>query len=162
MSANSTQATTPTFRSATTADLADIERLLVDSRLPIAGVADIIRDQPADFVIAEAPDASGRLHLVAVGGLEVRGGNALLRSVAVRPEWQTHGIGGDLVRRIVRLAEDRGLASLYLLTETAERYFPRFGFEKIARDSVPAEVAETLEFKSACPASAVAMAKTLR
>jgi amino-acid N-acetyltransferase len=59
------------------------------------------------------------------------------------------------------MGEERGMNALYLLTQTAEHYFPRFGFERVARESVPAEIAETLEFKSACPASAVAMAKAL-
>jgi hypothetical protein len=32
----------------------------------------------------------------------------------------------------------------------------------VARDAVPAEIAATLEFRSACPASAVAMARPLQ
>jgi amino-acid N-acetyltransferase len=84
-----------------------------------------------------------------------------LRSVAVRPAWRSHAVGRELVRRIVREAEGRGLHALYLLTTTAEHYFPRFGFERIERTDVAPEIAETVEFKSACPASAVAMKKTL-
>jgi len=152
--------TTPRFRNATTADLTEIEHLLKDSGLPVDGVAEIIIAHPDDFVVAEA-DGAGPRRLVGVGGLEVCCNNALLRSVAVRPDWQTHGIGRDLVRRLVRTAEERGIRALYLLTQTAEHYFPQFGFEPVERESVPPEIAETLEFKSACPASAVAMAKTL-
>jgi amino-acid N-acetyltransferase len=44
---------------------------------------------------------------------------------------------------------------------TAEHYFPRFGFERIERGAVPEAISETLEFRSACPASAVAMARPL-
>ena len=150
----------PRFRPATSADLAEIEHLLTDSGLPVAGVADIIASHPDDFVVAEA-DGAGQRQLVGVGGLEVCCNNALLRSVAVRRDLQTHGIGRDLVRRLIRTAEERGIDALYLLTQTAEHYFPRFGFETVERASVPAEIAETVEFKSACPASAVAMAKTL-
>jgi amino-acid N-acetyltransferase len=153
--------TAPSFRSATPSDLAGIEQLLVAAGLPTAGVADIVTTRPADFVVLDAPDETGHPQLIAVGGLEVCCDNALLRSVAVRRDWQARGIGHDLIRRIVCMAEDRGLHALYLLTQTAEHYFPRFGFDVISRDSVPPEIADTLEFKSACPASAVAMEKVL-
>ena len=82
-------------------------------------------------------------------------------SVAVHPEWQKHGLGHALVRRLVSEAEGRGLRALYLLTMTAEHYFPRFGFERVARDSVPADIAATAEFRSACPASATVMMRPL-
>ncbi len=96
-----------------------------------------------------------------MAGLEVCCDHALLRSVAVRPEWRAHGLGQALVRRVVCRAEERGLRAFYLLTMTAEHYFPRFGFERVERGAVPAEIAATLEFRSACPASATAMAKPL-
>jgi amino-acid N-acetyltransferase len=94
-----------------------------------------------------------------VAGLEVCCDDALLRSVAVHPEWRAHGVGRELVRRLVCAAEARGVRALYLLTMTAEHYFPRFGFSVVDRQSVPPAVADTLEFRSACPASAVAMAR---
>ena len=65
------------------------------------------------------------------------------------------------MQRVVCEAESRGIDALYLLTMTAEDYFPRFGFVAVARDAVPAEIANTLEFTSACPAAAVAMAMSL-
>ena len=153
-------ATTPVLRPATRADLAAVERLLAAADLPTVGVADLFATRPGDFVVADHPGIPGEL--AAVGGLEVRGDTALLRSVAVDPAWRQHGLGHALVRRVVCEAESRGLDAVYLLTMTAEHYFPRFGFERIDRDTVPAEIAATLEFRSACPASAVAMAKLLR
>jgi amino-acid N-acetyltransferase len=51
---------------------------------------------------------------------------------------------------------------MYLLTTTAERYFPKFGFERIERRDVPETVQASVEFTSACPASAVVMRKSLR
>jgi len=47
------------------------------------------------------------------------------------------------------------------LTTTAEGFFPKFGFERIPRADVPARVQESVEFVSACPASAVVMRNTL-
>jgi amino-acid N-acetyltransferase len=47
------------------------------------------------------------------------------------------------------------------LTTTAERYFPKFGFERIERNDVPASVQASVEFTSACPSSAIVMRKPL-
>jgi amino-acid N-acetyltransferase len=159
-----TLATTPIgIRHASPADLSSIELLLTEADLPTAGVGDILQAHARDFFVAEAESGQGGEPLiVGVAGLEVCCDNALLRSVAVRPEWRRHAVGRDLVRRIVSEAETRGIHALYLLTTTAEHYFPRFGFERIERTDVAPEIAETVEFKSACPASAVAMKKPLR
>ncbi|HEX8944587.1 MAG TPA: arsenic resistance N-acetyltransferase ArsN2 [Gemmatimonadaceae bacterium] len=158
----STITSTIAIRHARPADLAAIEQLLTDANLPTAGVGQILHARADDFFVAEADaGATNERMLVGVAGLEVCCNNALLRSVAVRPEWRRHAVGRDLVRRIVSEAEHRGLHALYLLTTTAEQYFPRFGFERIERADVAPEIAETDEFKSACPASAIAMKKTL-
>ena len=143
-------AETPRLRAASPADLAAVERLLSASGLPLDGV----RDALPTFVVAES-DAD----LVGVAGLEVCCDNALLRSVAVRPEWRSHGVGRALVTRVIADAEARGIHALYLLTTTADRYFPSFGFHPIARDEVPADVRATAEFREACPASATVMCR---
>lgn len=148
----------PEFRSATGDDLAAVTALLEQAKLPTAGVAEMFAHDASQFVVAM--DRSDGI--VAVAGVEVCCDNALLRSVAVRDDWRRNGLGHLLVQRAVSEAESRGIHALYLLTMTAEHYFPRFGFEAIARDSVPPEIAETLEFRSACPASAVAMSRSLQ
>ncbi|HEX6536458.1 MAG TPA: arsenic resistance N-acetyltransferase ArsN2 [Gemmatimonadaceae bacterium] len=137
-------------RPAIAADLPAVERLLVASSLPLDGV----REALPTFVVAEAGD-----EVVGVAGLEVCCDNALLRSVAVADAWRSHGIGRALVTRVISDAEARGIHALYLLTTTAERYFPSFGFREIGRDEVPADVRETAEFRSACPASATVMCR---
>ena len=159
MTNHSTIPTMPTFRAATADDTAAIHQLLTDAGLPVAGVADLLATNADGFIVAVAPDNDREL--VAVAGLEICCSNALLRSVAVRADWQRHGLGHELVQRVVSEAETRGIDALYLLTMTAEHYFPRFGFERVNREDVPPEIAETLEFKSACPASAIAMSRTL-
>ena len=90
---------TPALRAATAADLPAVERLLAESGLPTAGVADLFPARADDFVVADDPTAPGEL--AAVAGLEVCCDNALLRSVAVRPAWRQHGLGQALVRRLV-------------------------------------------------------------
>jgi amino-acid N-acetyltransferase len=139
-------------RPAIAADLPAIERLLTANDLPLAGV----REALETFRVAEADS-----ELVGVAGLEVCGDDALLRSVAVQPEWRARGVGRALVLRTIADAESRGLRALYLLTTTAERYFPSFGFRTITRDGVPAPVRATEEFTSACPASATVMTREL-
>lgn len=140
----------PRIRPAAPDDLPAIERLLQASGLPLDGV----RGALSGFVVAEGDDA-----IVGVAGLECCSGDALLRSVAVAGAWRRHGVGQALVARVIADAETRGAGALYLLTETAERYFPRFGFRRVGRDEVPPGVRATAEFRSACPESATVMVR---
>ena len=71
----------------------------------------------------------------------------------MRDEWRGRGLGRRLVERAIAEAEAKRYEALYLLTTTAERYFPSFGFEPIERSDVPASIKATEEFRSACPAS---------
>ena len=141
------------LRPARADDLPGIEHLLTKSGLPTAGVAAAL----GGFIVAEAAGA-----IVGTAALEVCHNDALLRSVAVAPEWRSHGLGRALVTRVIADAEGQGLRALYLLTTTAEHYFPSFGFERVTRDDVPAEIRETAEFQGACPASAVVMCRSCR
>jgi amino-acid N-acetyltransferase len=93
--------------------------------------------------------------------LEIYADGALLRSVAVDPSLQGSGLGADLTNTAIARAGELGVPALYLLTTTAERFFPRFGFSPITRDDVPAGVRDSVEFRSACPASAIVMRKML-
>jgi amino-acid N-acetyltransferase len=149
--------TLPVFRAATAKDRAAIEVLLVSNGLPVAGVAELLAEDPTSFVVAQVGG-----QLVATAALEACGEHALLRSVAVSETLRTRGLGRALVEQVVAQATTRGIDGLYLLTMTAEAYFPRFGFARVERAEVPPSVARTLEFTSACPATAVAMHKSLR
>lgn len=140
------------LRQAVPADLAAVEKLLLASGLPLDGVKDAL----PTFVVAEVGG-----DVIGVAGLEVCCDNALLRSVAVSPEWRSHGLGRALVTRVIAEAESRGIHALYLLTTTAEHYFPSFGFKQVSRDEVAEDVRETAEFREACPASAVVMRREM-
>jgi len=140
------------IRSATPSDVPAVERLLSDSQLPTVGVKDII----GDFLVAEADN-----DVVGVVGMEYCCNYGLLRSTAVASAWRGKGIAKQLVERIIARAESRGINALYLLTTTAESYFPSFGFKTTTRATVPPEVQATDEFKGACPASATVMALEL-
>ena len=142
------------LRPAQQTDLAAIERLLTASSLPLDGVAAAL----PTFFVAESEG-----ELVGVAGLEVCcDNNALLRSVAVAPGWRSRGLGRQLITRVIAEAEARDIHALYLLTTSADRYFPNFGFHRITREEVPADVRETEEFRGACPASATVMRRPVR
>jgi amino-acid N-acetyltransferase len=66
-----------------------------------------------------------------------------------------------LTEAALTVAKHRGSHTAFLLTTTAENFFPKLGFERIPRDEVPASVQASVEFQSACPASAVVMRKRL-
>lgn len=140
------------IRRAAPGDLARIEQLLVASHLPTDGVADALNG----FFVAEHEG-----NVVGVVGVEECCEYGLLRSTAVSAEWRSRGLGRQLVQRAIAESESTGVQALYLLTTTAEQYFPSFGFTKTARDSVPDAVRRTGEFMSACPASATVMVREL-
>jgi amino-acid N-acetyltransferase len=99
--------------------------------------------------------------VVGVAGMELYGDGGLLRSVAVTPGWRGSGIGRVLIDRVLEAGRAAGVRDVYLLTTTAEHYFPRLGFACISREQVPGVVRASVEFTSACPSSAVVMQKTL-
>jgi amino-acid N-acetyltransferase len=140
-------------RNAEPADLPAVLDLLGRAQLPTAGVADTL----PQFVIAED---GGRI--VGAVGLELYGASALLRSAAVEETWRGCGVGRTLIERALDLARERHIEDVFLLTTTAEHYFPRFGFACVPRDAVKPEVQVSVEFREACPASAVAMRKSLK
>ena len=139
------------LRRAVHADHEAVTTLLRDSQLPTDGVAEWL-DQ---FWVAEH---QGRV--VGMAGMERYGDSGLLRSVAVTQEWRGTGIGRTLVERVLEEGRAAGVREVYLLTTTAEHYFPRLGFGCVDRETVPAALQASAEFKGACPASAVVMRRT--
>jgi N-acetylglutamate synthase-like GNAT family acetyltransferase len=130
-----------------------VKRLLTQCGLPSA---DITGQHLATFYGCHAESG-----LVAVVGLELYGKQALLRSLAVVESHRNTGVGSRLVAHAERQARDQGVESLHLLTTTAETFFQRRGYLRIARDSAPAAIQGTTEFASVCPASAALMVKRL-
>jgi len=140
------------IRSAKDSDLSAVERLLAASDLPTDGV----RDNFSSFVVADDNGA-----IAGAIGLEKYGSAALLRSAVVSAESRGSGIGRKLVEQLLRRAEQAGVDELYLLTTTAEDYFPRFGFIRTSRAAVPDSVKSSAEFRGACPDTAVVMTRRL-
>jgi amino-acid N-acetyltransferase len=133
-------------------DLPQVRRLLERHHLPLAGVDDHVRTM---LVAREGAQVVG------TAGMELYADGALLRSLAVDAAQQGRRLGHQLTEAALRLAREHGANTVFLLTTTAEQYFPRFGFEQIRRDEVPASVQASVEFQSACPTSAIVMRKRL-
>ena len=138
------------LRRAVQADHEAIATLLRDLQLPTDGVSEWL-DQ---FWVAEH-----QRQVVGVAGMERYGDSGLLRSVAVARAWRGTGVGRTLVDRVLEEGRTAGVREVYLLTTTAEHYFPRLGFVCVDRDTVPAALHASAEFTGACPASAIAMCR---
>jgi amino-acid N-acetyltransferase len=143
---------TPSIAPATPDDLAAVLALLTRSALPTAGL-----DQ--HFHTALVARRGDRL--AGCVALEIYGPSALFRSLAVDPEFRDRGLGSRLTAAALAKARRHQLVAVYLLTTTAERFFPRFGFTVIERADLPAELAASAELRGACPATAIAMGRKL-
>jgi amino-acid N-acetyltransferase len=126
--------------------------LLALCGLPLDGVS----GHPRAFLIAHGSDL-----LAGCVGIEQYGTDGLLRSLAVHPNHRSQGLGARLTRRALRQARRLGLRRVFVLTETAPEYFLRFQFRRIPREDAPPGVQGSVEFASACPATAVCMERTL-
>ena len=134
-------------------DVAAVRALLAAAGLP---VADLTAASLADFWGCRAGE-----ELAGAIGLERYGAVALLRSLAVAPDWQGRGLGAALLAHAERAARQRGIAALYLLTATAAAFFARRGYVRIPREAAPPALRQTAEFAALCPASAVCLTKPL-
>jgi amino-acid N-acetyltransferase len=145
--------TDPSIGPARRDELPRILALLEEAGLPTDG----LEDHLSTTLVARG---DGRI--LGSAAIEPYGPAALLRSVAVSRNMRGTGLGSRLTEAALRLSRELGTARVYLLTETADLFFPRFGFRPVPRSEVPGAVQRSVEFASACPASARAMVLDLR
>src|SRR5688500_13271999 len=112
---------------AAAADVSAIKRMLTDASLPTAGVD----DHWQTFLVARDGET-----IIGCGGAHAYQTSALIRSIAVNPVYQRHGLGRRLVRQLLDRLSSRGVREFYLLTTTAENYFAKRGFKTIDRDEI--------------------------
>jgi amino-acid N-acetyltransferase len=123
----------------------------------------------SDLYNADIDKESGHQFLIAwkeglfIGSvaLEVVDDVALLRSLAVKPEYRRRGVATKLVEAIESHAKSQQIKDLYLLTLTAADLFSALGYQKTDRSQAPVALQGTTEFMRVCPASAVCMTKKL-
>lgn len=132
---------------------AEVKRLLEEARLPTADIT------PEKLQTFYALEQNGQVR--GVVGLELYGTEGLLRSLVVSPDGRAQGVGSALVAHAERLAAGRGVTALYLLTDTAEAFFRRRGYEPAARDRAPEAIRRTSEFAALCSSTSVFMVKRL-
>ena len=132
----------------------------------LAAVAPLLRD--AGLATADLPQDLE--HFFACGapgspegvvGLELYGGDAILRSLAVSPAIRGRGCGKALVGAAERHARAHRVLTVYLLTETAQGFFEGLGYRLADRSVAPEPIRRSRQFAEICRASAALMAKTL-
>ena len=130
----------------------NVEALLAENKLPVNDLPSSLEN----FFVMIGDD-----NITGVVGLEIYGQYGLLRSLAVKPEHRNQGIAAGLLNQIEFFAAFKGLEAIYLLTETADKYFDSKQYTRISRAEVPDEVKQSSEFSFVCPQSAVVMKKNL-
>jgi amino-acid N-acetyltransferase len=133
------------IETARTSDRPAIEALLEASGLPTDGF---------ELALGTAVVAREDGRIVGCAAVEPYGSVGLLRSVCV-------ALPLRLVDRAEAVAAARGIADLFLLTETAADWFARRGYEPGAREAAPAALLGSPEFTVACPVSAALFRKRL-
>ena len=132
--------------------LAEIILLLNSFGLP----TDDVESSDIEFYVIESEE-----QIVGCIGLEEFGNVGLLRSLAVNTKFQGKGVGIKLVTHLENVGADKALTHMYLLTETAEEFFSKHGYNKIRRELAPMALKTSSEFSHLCPDSAVLMMKKL-
>lgn len=140
------------IRTAKPSDFSSVVGLLKQTGLPTEDLNPAL----SNFLLAFADEK-----LVGSAGVEINGTYGLLRSVSVLNEFRNYKIARRLVNDLTKQVRLEGVKELYLITTTADSYFEKQGFERINRENVPVEIAQSQQFSSICPSSAVVMKKAI-
>jgi amino-acid N-acetyltransferase len=130
------------IRRARTADVPAMRRLVelfASERILLAKAPVQYYEDVQEFFVAEL-DGS----VVGCAALHVLWEDlAEIRSVAVDPSSQGHGLGSQLVARVLEVARELGIRRIFVLTFEVP-FFERFGFREIAGAPVAPEVYQQL------------------
>lgn len=143
----------PSPRRAAPNDWPAIADLLTSVQLPLDGA----REHLSRFQVIEREGS-----LLGCAATEAYDDAVLLRSLAVRPAYRGQGYAERLCVTVLEEAATEGFGQAYLLTTTADGFFSRFGFARVARADVPPSLQRSAEFREACPESALVMGTALR
>src|SRR4030042_7184022 len=129
-------------------DIPDIFSLLEQCLLP---TEDISSEKQLFWVIKKDQQIQGTI------AIENYSPYGLLRSFAVHPSYRKQAMGTTLLYHTIEQAEKLGIEFLYLLTDTAARYFEAREWIYVRRESVPEKVRLSEQFKSICSESTACM-----
>jgi N-acetylglutamate synthase-like GNAT family acetyltransferase len=143
--------TEPGFRPLTATDpsFPAMVRLLDSAKMP---TTDLWEGEPEYFIFGDYD---------AFGGIALYPPVALIRSVVVNIAYRRRSIGAAMVAHLERAARRRGIKEVWLMTTSAAHFFEGCGFKTAERTQAPEQIAQTLQFKDLCPASATLMRKRL-
>jgi amino-acid N-acetyltransferase len=133
-------------------DLAGIRTLLSSCGLS----ADDLPEALDTFLVARTGD-----RLVGTIGLDIHGPAAVLRSLAVAPDYRARGLATSMCKAMFHLARHWGVIHLYTLTTSAEAFAARLGFARFERDDAPPQIRRTHPFSSSCPGTATCLWRRL-
>ena len=138
------------IRPAQRADMESVRAILSSVNLSDEPARD---DQfPSFFVLRNEKGTVGCV------SLEVYGDDAVLRALAVDPEFRGAGYGWMLADMAVGQARWRGVRRIYLLTESASDFFAaKFGFRVVDRSTLSKSVAASETFAAHLGSNRVAM-----
>lgn len=134
------------FRVPLKSDLNKVRKILKHSGLPYEDCIDHLDN----FLLVEKQEA-----IVGVGGFELYGEVALIRSLVVLEKHRGKNTGKLIYNKIKASALSHGVKELYLLTETAEQFFKARKFCIVKRELVPKSIKQTNQFSYLCPSSAI-------
>jgi amino-acid N-acetyltransferase len=141
------------LRTATAADRDSITELLKTVDLPTSELDAHL----TNFLVAYCGN-----RLAGCAGMERYGKTALLRSLAVHPDYQGLGLGRKLAEAILAEAKRTGASDVVLLTHTATDLARSLGFVETTREALPPVVLESWEFRSDCCCKAHCMRLSFR
>ena len=125
----------------------NLSNLLREADLPAADI-DILDE----VYVARVDD-----EIVGYFALELYDKDALLRSVVITKDSRGRGFGNRMVPFMLKVAQNKKVRNIYLLTTTAAVFFEKVGFKAIERKDAPESITSTREFSQLCPDTAVLM-----
>jgi len=138
--------------------------------LPINYSADVVELLDREGLPTSDIDSANNIQLFGVNfndviggliGVEVQDSIGLLRSLVVDNQFRGKGYGQELVTFAESWARKEGVSEFYLLTTTADEFFQKLGYKQVQRDQAPSFIANTSQFSSLCPSSAIFMQKII-
>jgi N-acetylglutamate synthase-like GNAT family acetyltransferase len=90
---------------------------------------------------------------VGVGGLELYGEAAILRSFITMAHHRGQGLGGQMLEELLGVARQVGVRDVYLFTMDAEEFFARHGFARAERSAAPDAIQGSRQFGEQCSKS---------